>query len=104
MQDKKTSYFARLLAVVALITAIVVMVVAIGAATSTDEGSNGEKQTKNRPVQTQPRTKKKVYKVQSGDSLTVISEKTGVPVERLERLNPGLDPQTLQPGQKLKLR
>ena len=104
MEAKKNPYLARLLAAVALITAGVVMVVAVGAAVSTDESANDGQQAKNRPAKTKPKTRKKVYEVKSGDSLTAISEQTGIPVERLERLNPGLDPQTLQPGQKLKLR
>src|SRR4051794_34498626 len=32
-----------------------------------------------------------VYVVKSGDTLGGIAEKTGVPVERLQELNPGLD-------------
>jgi LysM repeat protein len=46
----------------------------------------------------------KSYEVQSGDTLNAISGKTGVPVGRIERLNPGVDPQILIAGEKLKLR
>lgn len=46
----------------------------------------------------------KAYVVQSGDTLTSIARKTGVPVSSLEALNPGIDPQILGPGEKLKLR
>ena len=42
--------------------------------------------------------------VQEGDTLTVIARKNGVPVARIEELNPGVDPQALIPGQELKLR
>jgi LysM repeat protein len=45
-----------------------------------------------------------VYVVKSGDTLGSISEKTGIPVERLQELNPELDPQALVSGQKIKLR
>lgn len=48
--------------------------------------------------------KQKKYVVEPGDSLTTISEKTGVSVERLTRLNPDLDPQALLSGQQVKLR
>jgi len=34
----------------------------------------------------------------------LIAEKTGVPVERLQELNPELDPQNLIVGQRVKLR
>ena len=38
------------------------------------------------------------------DTLGLISEKTGVSVERLQELNPELDPQNLIVGQRVKLR
>ncbi len=44
------------------------------------------------------------YVVQNGDTLTSIANKTGVPVSRIEELNPGVDPQILVSGEKLKLR
>lgn len=44
------------------------------------------------------------YVVQNGDTLIEISEKTGVSVDRLRRLNPGIDPQILVSGQTLRLR
>jgi LysM repeat protein len=44
------------------------------------------------------------YTVKSGDTLQSISEKTGIPVEKLQELNPQLDPQQLVSGQKIKLR
>ena len=44
------------------------------------------------------------YEVQLGDSLSTIAEETGVPVDVLSQLNPDLDPQTLNPGDRVKLR
>jgi hypothetical protein len=44
------------------------------------------------------------YEVRPGDTLTTISQVTGVPIERLEQLNPELDPQALVEGQKVVLR
>jgi LysM repeat protein len=46
----------------------------------------------------------KTYTVKSGDTLGSISEKTGIPVTKLQELNPQLDPQQLVSGQKIKLR
>jgi LysM repeat protein len=46
----------------------------------------------------------KSYEVQSGDTLTSIAHQTGVPVAQILRLNPGVDPQILISGEKLKLR
>lgn len=43
------------------------------------------------------------YEVQSGDTLDAISQETGVSVERIQRLNPDLDPQSLIAGEELRL-
>jgi LysM repeat protein len=42
--------------------------------------------------------------VRTGDTLSSISLDTGVSVDRLQELNPDVDVQALQPGQRLKLR
>jgi LysM repeat protein len=47
---------------------------------------------------------KRTYTVKAGDTLGSISEKTGIPVAKLQELNPQLDPQQLVSGQKIKLR
>ena len=46
----------------------------------------------------------KSYEVQNGDTLTSIAHATGVPVARILRLNPGVDPQILISGERLKLK
>jgi len=46
----------------------------------------------------------KSYVVENGDTLTSIAHKTGVPVAGILKLNPGIDPQILISGEKLKLR
>jgi len=45
----------------------------------------------------------RTYTVQAGDFLTTVSTKTGVSVDRLLELNPGLDANGLLPGQKIRL-
>ena len=52
----------------------------------------------------QAKPSRDVYIVKTGDTLGSISETTGVPVEKLQELNPELDPQALVSGQKIKLR
>jgi len=47
---------------------------------------------------------RRTYTVRAGDTLGAIAIKTGVSVTSLEDLNPGLDPEGLVAGQKLKLR
>ena len=49
------------------------------------------------------KTKRKTYTVKSGDTPSGIAEKTGVPLDTLMELNPDLDPQTLAPGQRIRL-
>lgn len=46
----------------------------------------------------------KTYIVEDGDVFSTIAEKFGVSVKRLERLNPDVDPQTLNAGTELKIR
>jgi LysM repeat protein len=50
------------------------------------------------------RAGQRVYVVKSGDTLAAIAEKTGVPVEQLQALNPELDPRALVTGQRITLR
>jgi hypothetical protein len=44
------------------------------------------------------------YVVRSGDILGTISTRTGIPLTRLEALNPNIDPNSLQAGQRIRLR
>ena len=43
------------------------------------------------------------YTVQAGDYLSTVAERTGVSVERLRALNPGLDANSMHVGQKIQL-
>ena len=48
---------------------------------------------------------RKVYVVKPGDCcLSQIAQKTGLDIEELEQLNPGLDPQAIHSGDTVKLR
>ncbi len=44
------------------------------------------------------------YTVKPGDTLSGISQKTGVSIPTIQRLNRGLDPSALQTGHRLRLR
>jgi LysM repeat protein len=46
----------------------------------------------------------KYYVVQVGDTLGGIAGKTGVPLARIQELNPAVDPHAMTSGQKIKLR
>jgi LysM repeat protein len=45
-----------------------------------------------------------VYVVRAGDTLTTIAAATGVSVDRLEQLNPSVEPTSLFIGDELRLR
>lgn len=97
---------ARVLAPLALVAALAGVVVVVQASTSgTAEDSGASSATPQ--TTTQPsrpgRRRARVYVVEPGDTLTVIAERTGVTLETIERLNPDVDPQALQAGQRLKL-
>lgn len=60
--------------------------------------------TQETPSPPKPKTDAPYYVVKRGDALTTISDRTGVPLERLEALNPSVDPLALRPGARIKLR
>jgi LysM repeat protein len=103
---------ARLLAPVALLLAVGAVLVVVQSSTQSDgsdddggqptAGQQTEEQTTTGSEPSRPR--RASYTVKLNDTLGLISEKTGVSVERLQELNPELDPQNLIVGQKVKLR
>lgn len=107
---KKTSrYLARLLAVLALaavVVAVIVIVSSFKSESKDDTTGNGKSHPakKQKEAERPQRTKAKTYTVESGDTLTAIAHKTGVPVAELQALNPEIDPQILIAGEVLKLR
>ncbi|MDX6654363.1 MAG: LysM domain [Solirubrobacterales bacterium] len=103
---RKRSWIARILALAALAGAIVAIVV-VASNTHLHSNSNNKSgqstgQT-HKEQQKKPRTKAKKYVVQSGDTLTSIAHKTGIPVAEIQALNPEVDPQILIAGETLKL-
>ncbi len=103
--EKRTSAATRILAALALIVAMVVVVAIASSALSGSDSNGGHKHKHQaQKEQKKPRTKAKTYTVQTGDTLTAIAHKTGVPVAELLALNPEVDPQILIAGQTLKLK
>lgn len=103
--DKRTSFLARLVAVLALAGAVVLLIVAVSSSLSggdSDSSSNGRQERSHKSKR--PKTKAATYVVKSGDTLTAIAHRTGVPVGVIVALNPEVDPQILIAGQTLKLR
>jgi LysM repeat protein len=102
--EKRTSAFARLVAALALVAAVLVVVVLVAAALNDDSSPREQRTERPAKKQKQQRTEAKTYTVQTGDTLTAISHKTGVPVAEILALNPEVDPQILIAGQTLNLR
>jgi LysM repeat protein len=94
----------RYLAPIALVVVIVVTVLMVRAGVGTTHHSGTRHPANRLPVTHHAAARKKFYVVQAGDSLSQISVKTGISVPTLESLNPGVDPNTLQTGQRLRLR
>lgn len=97
----------RYLAPIALAVTITATYLVVHAALS-DKGSSASSQVVLHPT-TSTTHKKAVrpgatYRVRPGDTLSAISAKTGVPLPTLETLNPNINPNALQTGQRLRLR
>ncbi len=100
----------RMLAPLALVVfGFLFLVVLFDSSAEDDEGSSGAsadqqlEEDGGGSADSQPSTKKR-YRVESGDTLQSVADKTGVDVAEIERLNPDVDPQALAAGQKIKLR
>ena len=104
---------ARFLAPLALVAVVIALLMVVSS--SKDDTGTGDKpgQTNSRSTATPAKGSKssqrerkgpRRYTVKSGDTPSSIADKTGVPLEEILRLNPDLDPQTLSPGQRIRLR
>ena len=100
---------ARLLAPVALVLALGAVGYVVASSSSDGDGDNANRTAEPRQrqdgrQQQRRRPQRTFYRVRLNDTLGLIAEQTGVPVERLEALNPELDPQNLIVGQRIRLR
>lgn len=99
---------ARLLAPAALaIGAILLLLILFssGGGSGSKGGSSGTSRGGSRSTSTSSgRLPQRIYIIKPGDSLSIIGTKTGIPVAKLQALNPEIDPQALISGQKIKLR
>ena len=106
----------RFLAPVALVIFGIALLMVLSTSSGGDGDGTPSAQEKDRDLGASTKKKSKrrasangnlptrTYTVKSGDTLGSISEKTGIPVDKLQELNPQLDPQQLVSGQKIKLR
>jgi LysM repeat protein len=113
MHDHGRPSFARLLAPLALIAcAVVVAAMVLGSGVVGDDETDTNAGTSDLPAATERTTtsgrpskrERATYTIKANDTLSGIAERHGMTVERLQELNPELDPQGLVAGQKIKLR
>ncbi len=106
--SKRSSATARIVAVVALVCGVAILLFVVGSSLSGKGGDSGQHSKKGQVIRGEKKGAKgkapSAYVVQNGDTLTSIAHETGVPVSQILKLNPGVDPQILISGEKLKLR
>lgn len=103
MADRNPARLAAPLALLAAAVAVVVVVAASRSSAPSSTPSSATRTTVTQPARASRRVTPRAYVVRSGDTLTVISDKTGVSLDEIQRLNPDVDPNALQTGERLKL-
>jgi hypothetical protein len=109
MPERKTNQMARILAVLGLVAVfmLVVVVIASSGGDSDDGGGNDnttQVDSKGPTAKGRKAVEEGVWIVREGDTLTQISEQTGIEIDDLVDLNPDADPQALISGQRIALR
>jgi LysM repeat protein len=103
---------ARFLAPLALVAFALALFIVVSSTTK-DDGSSPGARDSSQPAQStsspdgkgaKKRKRPRTYTVKAGDTPSGIAEKVNVPLDQILELNPDLDPQTLTPGTKIKLR
>jgi LysM repeat protein len=114
--ERLREWMPRLLAPLAFFVAATALILLVQNALSSDDGSTGPTATQSTPptgtaAETNPgetgtteRPRRRFYRVKSGDLLETIAAEFNTSVERLIELNPGIDPQALTVGQRLRVR
>ena len=106
---KPASRTARILAPLALLIAVAaIVVVVIGSLDSSeDEGRSGDRRsqvTSGCRPDAENAVEAGYYVIEVGEDLSIVADRTCIPIERLMRLNENLDPQLIQVGSCVDLR
>jgi LysM repeat protein len=117
--DRLRVWIARLAAPLAFFFAATVLVILVQRALESDAGEAGTAGTSTEQIDTGTVTtlpgtttnsvlprgcRKQRYVVKSGDTLESISAKCEVPLDELLELNPEIDPLTLNPGDRIRIK
>jgi LysM repeat protein len=101
---------ARFLAPIALVAFAVALYTVVDDARGPDGKSSSDTpaQASSTPAKTSAKKKastrkRRTYTVKAGDTASGIADKTGVSIATMQKLNHDFDPQTLSPGQRIRL-
>src|SRR6478672_3927535 len=103
MADRNPARLAAPLALLAAAVAVVVVVAVSRSSAPSSTPSSATRTAVTQPTRSRRRATPRAYVVKAGDTLTVIADKTGVSLDEILRLNPDVDPNALQTGERLKL-
>lgn len=101
---------ARFIAPLALVAFALALFIVVSSTTGDGGGESGAQETRApaeatpKPSAERKRKPRKTYTIKAGDTPSGIAVKVDVPLDQILELNPDLDPQTLTPGTKIKLR
>jgi hypothetical protein len=112
--SERRPWGARVLAPVAFFTAVVVLVLLVNNSLSSDPEASpsatttrtvpGGTGTTTGPTTSIPRAQRRFYRIQTGDTLEAIAERFDTTVDDLLTLNPGIDANSLTPGQRIRIK
>jgi hypothetical protein len=102
------SWTARIIAPLALAIVVVATVVLVSSALDDSNDDRSRDRERTAATSCQPDAEQAVedgfYVIEAGEDLSIVADRTCIPIERLERLNPNLDPQLIQIGSCVDLR
>jgi LysM repeat protein len=105
---KPSSWTARILAPLALAIVAGAIVVVVGTSLdSSEDGTRDERETtasSGCKADAKNAVEDGYYVIETGEDLSIVADRTCIPIERLMRLNENLDPQLIQVGSCVDLR
>jgi LysM repeat protein len=111
-EEERQPWGPRLLAPLAFFTAVVILVLLVNSSLSSD--TEGSTTPTNPPAATGNTTtggttttatgRRRFYRIREGDTLEAIAERFDTTVDDLLQLNPGIDANSLTPGQRIRIR